>query len=63
MLVAWVQCTFNFRGETEGSYFTIYWKGRVMIQYEATGIFIAGEGNYYWSEKGGLKRERFYGNA
>jgi len=47
---------FNVRsileGKTEGSYFTIYWKGRVMFQYETTDIFIAGEGNYYWSEKG-----------
>ena len=49
-------------GKNEGYYFTIYWKGRVMFQHETMDIFIAGEGNYYWSDKkgGGLKRESFY---
>ena len=45
-------------GKTEGSYFTIYWKGRVMVQHETMDIFIAGEGNYYWSDKGGGLEER-----
>ena len=36
-------------------------KGEECFQYETMDIFIAGEGNYYWSDKkgGGLKRESF----
>ena len=57
--VGWFKVRY-FRGENEGSYFTIFWKGEECFQNETMDIFIAGEGNYYCLTGRGAEEREFY---
>ena len=64
-IASWlVQKYVIFRGENEGSYFTIFWKGEECFQNETMDIFIAGEGNFYClTGRGGWRERVFIGDA